>query len=213
MAVIVVLWRIWKSRNWVVFEGKQFGFESLMRQFHQQCDEWERAQAIPSPPLAVTVPQHLPVPQEGSGVVCRWDGATRTVSHAAGGMVVLCSGDGVLLAKGIQFLSIEDPVVAEVLALREAVRWCIARGFGEVCFEGDAKVIIDKVRRREAEDSRMGAVLSEVVQLFVAHPGLSIRFVGRRSNRVAHLVARKAISLYPTACSVFDFQACLLSRM
>ncbi|CAL1401360.1 unnamed protein product [Linum trigynum] len=42
MAVVAVLWRIWRSRNWVVFEGKQFGFPALMRQFHQQYEEWVR---------------------------------------------------------------------------------------------------------------------------------------------------------------------------
>ncbi|CAL1362297.1 unnamed protein product [Linum trigynum] len=34
MVVAAVLWRIWRSRNWVVFEGKQFGFPALMRQYH-----------------------------------------------------------------------------------------------------------------------------------------------------------------------------------
>ncbi|CAL1377510.1 unnamed protein product [Linum trigynum] len=40
MSVVAVLWRIWRSRNWVVFEGKQFGIPALMRQFHQQVQEW-----------------------------------------------------------------------------------------------------------------------------------------------------------------------------
>ncbi|CAL1412455.1 unnamed protein product [Linum trigynum] len=162
--------------------------------------------------VVVSALQSLPAPQAESGVVCRWDGATRTGSHSAGGMVLSSEG-GILRAKGVQFPIIEDPVVAEVLALREAVQWCLAQGYSVVRFEGDAKVIIDKIRCLEAEDSRMGAVLSEVVQLFVLHHGVSIRFVGRRSNRVAHLVARKALSLYPAACRVFDFLARLNSRM
>ncbi|CAL1397909.1 unnamed protein product [Linum trigynum] len=40
MAVVAILWRIWRSRNWVVFEGKQFGIPALMRQFYQQYEEW-----------------------------------------------------------------------------------------------------------------------------------------------------------------------------
>ncbi|CAL1395838.1 unnamed protein product [Linum trigynum] len=31
MAVVAILWRIWRSRNWVVFEGKQFEIPALMR--------------------------------------------------------------------------------------------------------------------------------------------------------------------------------------
>ncbi|CAL1409387.1 unnamed protein product [Linum trigynum] len=169
MAVIAVLWRIWKSRNWVVFEGKQFAFVALVRQFQQQVDEWMRVPGDPSPGRVVRVWQ-APVPQEEVGVVCRWDGATRTGSHSAGGMVLSVDG-GILRATGIQFPVIEDPVVAEVLALREAVRWCLIQGYSVVRFEGDAKVIIDKIQDRVDEDSRMGAVLSEVVQCFVSIRG------------------------------------------
>ncbi|CAL1372690.1 unnamed protein product [Linum trigynum] len=40
VALAAVLWRIGRSRNWVVFDGKQFGIPALMRQFHQQYEEW-----------------------------------------------------------------------------------------------------------------------------------------------------------------------------
>ncbi|CAL1383715.1 unnamed protein product [Linum trigynum] len=30
MSVVAVFWRIWHSRNWVVFDGKQFGIPALM---------------------------------------------------------------------------------------------------------------------------------------------------------------------------------------
>ncbi|CAL1391415.1 unnamed protein product [Linum trigynum] len=156
--------------------------------------------------------QSHPAPQGDAGLVCRWNGATKSGSHSAGGMVLSSEG-GVLRAAGVQFSVIDDPVIAELLALREAVKWCLAQGFSMIRFEGDAKVIIDKIRRREVDDSRMGAVLSEVVQICALHPGLSIRFVGRRSNKVAHLVGRKALLMYPAACRAVDFRAWLSFRM
>ncbi|CAL1400065.1 unnamed protein product [Linum trigynum] len=212
MAVVVMLWRIWKSRNWVVFEGKQFGFSALMRQFHQQCEEWERVSAgrVEQGPRPILHPPGL---AWGSSMVCMRDGATRAGSHSAGGMVLLDPHREVLRAQGVQFGAIDDPWVVEALVLREAILWCVANGFQEVRFEGDAKVIIEKINQAETRDSRIGMILEEIRHCMVHNSGFSVRFVGRRNNRVAHAVARKALALYPSTCRSFNFQAWLISRM
>ncbi|CAL1372026.1 unnamed protein product [Linum trigynum] len=209
MAVTAVLWRIWRSRNWVVFDGKQFGFPALMRQYHQQYQEWIS--------LPVSRSQGGAVPQAGEvphcPLSCLWDGATRATSHSARGMVVQDHLGGILIARGFQFAGIEDPLVAEALALREAILWCRDSGLGEVRFEGDAKVLIEKINQANPRDNRVGALLEEIIGIFGSMGGFSIRFVGQRSNRAAHLVARKALQLYPTTSRSFNFLAWLQSRM
>ncbi|CAL1412340.1 unnamed protein product [Linum trigynum] len=211
MAVVAVLWRIWCSRNWVVFEGKQFGFPALMCQFHQQYEEWVGlpVEKAPQPSVLLGDNMGLDVPR---GVVCMWGGAVRPGSHLAGGIVLLSTDRELLLVKGVQFHLLEDPMAVELLVLREAFLWCLGNGFTNVQFEGDAKVIIDKINQGEARDNRVGDVLEEVLHYFRIHTGLRIRFVGRRSNRVAHLVARKALSLNPIMSRFFDYQAWLNSR-
>ncbi|CAL1356401.1 unnamed protein product [Linum trigynum] len=87
MAIVALLWSIWRSRNWVVFEGKQFGFPALMRQFHQQYQEWISLSLGRCQRLAIPLPQSLGVAKNGS--------------HSAGGMVILSRGGAVLLARGI----------------------------------------------------------------------------------------------------------------
>ncbi|CAL1395371.1 unnamed protein product [Linum trigynum] len=217
MAVVAVLWRIWRSRNWVVFEGKQFGFPALLRQFHQQYEEWVRL-PLDKGPLVVTqmgAPAggpHLHPTGEDS-VICMWDSAVRQGSHSAGGVVLLTPTREVWMAKGFQFPCIDDPMVVELLVLREAMWWCLEAGLSGVRFEGDAKVLIDKINQKDARDDRVGAVLEELLQICSSSPGFRVRFVGRRSNRVAHLVACKALSLYPTGSRFFDFQAWLNSRL
>ncbi|CAL1401701.1 unnamed protein product [Linum trigynum] len=176
-----------------------------MRQYNQQVDEWLRVPVEQDTPFSGPV---LPPSGTASGspVICMWDGATQHGSHSARGVVLMTRGRDTLMARGGQFPCIDDPVVVEVLALREAVWWCLENGFTEVCFEGDAKVIIDKIIRAEIGDTRMGAILEEIVSCFALHPGFSVWFVGRRNNRVAHMVARQALSLSPTAGRLFDFQ-------
>ncbi|CAL1377911.1 unnamed protein product [Linum trigynum] len=212
LAIFAVIWRIWKSHNWVVFEGKQFCLLALMRQYTQQIEEWARL-PIEDSPRSPDVGALEPTPKGSFEVICGWDWATRRDSHSAGGMVPMTPSRDVLRASGVQFPVISDPAIVELLALHEAILWCLGQGFASVRFEGDAKVFIDQIRNGDPRDSRMGAVLEEVVNLFDSNPGLSIRFVGRSNNRVAHLVARKALSLYPTMSRVFNFQAWLLSRM
>ncbi|CAL1396769.1 unnamed protein product [Linum trigynum] len=145
--------------------------------------------------------------EDDSRFICMWDGASRNGSHSAGGMVLFDPARSRILAKGVQFPQIDEPKMMELLVLREAVAWCVECGLSEVRFEGDAKVLIDKINQADIRDSRLGAVLEEIDQSLCVHSGFSVRFVGRENNRVAHSVARKALSLYPTVCRFFDFRA------
>ncbi|CAL1375500.1 unnamed protein product [Linum trigynum] len=212
MAVVAILWRIWRSQNWVVFEGNQFGIPALMRQFHQQYEEWVSLSTGPVPTSIMPARVSLN-PAGDNRVVCLWDGATKRGSHSAGGMVLLNPDRAILLAKGVQFQSMDDPMIVELLVLREAIVWCLELGFSDVRFEGDAKVLIDKVNKEDTRDNRVGAVLEEIMYYVHAHAGLAVLFVGRSNNRVAHLVARKALSLYLAISRHFDFQTWLISRM
>ncbi|CAL1413585.1 unnamed protein product [Linum trigynum] len=204
MAIFAVLWRIWKARNWVVFEGKQFSLPALLRQFTQQVEEWARLPVEDRFPTPVVVEQG-PGMVGSAAFVCTWDGATRRGSHSAGGMVLMTASSAVLRVAGVQFPAIDDHATVELIALREALLWCLGQGLASVRFEGDAKVVIDKIRRRDSRDSRLGAILEEVIKIFDSSPGFSVRFVGRHRNRVAHLVARKALALYPIMSRAFNF--------
>ncbi|CAL1397696.1 unnamed protein product [Linum trigynum] len=181
-----------------------------MRQFTQQYEEWVR---LPMDKVSQPAQTHQPGQVVQAGVICTWDGATRSGSHSAGGLVLLTPSRDVLMAKGVQFSIIDDPMMVELLVLREGIIWCLERGFTDVQFEGDAKVVIDKILQADTRDNRVGAILEEVVLGLSSNPGFSVRFVGRSSNRITHLVARKALSLYPTTSRLFDFQSWLISRM
>ncbi|CAL1362041.1 unnamed protein product [Linum trigynum] len=177
-----------------------------MRQFHQQYEEWVGLPVDQQPRMSSRV-VHTGTRVDDSRLVCMWDGATRRRSHSAGGMVLYGPGRTVIRAKGVQFARLDEPMVVELLVLREAITWCLEWGLADVRFEGDAKVIIDKINQADSRDNHLGAVLEEICQYFAAHPGFSVRFVGRDNNWVAHSVARKALSLYPNGNRLFDFRA------
>ncbi|CAL1387379.1 unnamed protein product [Linum trigynum] len=126
-----------------------------MRQFHQQYEEWVGPPVDPPPRIACPVVQ--PETQVvDSRLVCMWDGATRRGSHSAGGMVLVDPGWTLLRAKGVRFTQIDEPLVVELLVLREGIIWCLECGLCEVRFEGDAKVIIDKINQADTSVSHLG---------------------------------------------------------
>ncbi|CAL1397657.1 unnamed protein product [Linum trigynum] len=184
-----------------------------MRQFNQQYQEWINLpgdRPHPRPPASSSSP--LGTTNAGS-FICQWDGATRRGSHSAGGMVIRSSAGLVVGARGVQFGIIDDPLVVEMLTLRDAIHWCTEEGLTDVRFEGDAQVIVEKLTSSEVRDSRIGALLEEVLHCLSNQQGFSVQFVGRHNNRVAHLVARNTLLLYPSASRFFDFVAWLNSRM
>ncbi|CAL1374106.1 unnamed protein product [Linum trigynum] len=142
-----------------------------MRQFHQQCEEWERLLVDCATP-SLTPILHPTGLAEAPTIVCMWDGATRAGSHLADGMVLFGPHREILLDQGTQFRSIDDPLVVESLALREAIFWCVAHGFLDVKFEGDAKVIIDKINRADTRDSRLGLFWKKLCSVSILTLGL-----------------------------------------
>ncbi|CAL1396592.1 unnamed protein product [Linum trigynum] len=125
-----------------------------MRQYGQQIEEWARL-PVEDIPLNPVVGDHEPILVGSFEFVCGWDGATRRGSHSASGMVLMTPSRVVLRASGIQIPVIDDPAMVELTALREAILLCLGQGFASVRFEGDAKVVIDKIRRGDSRDSRM----------------------------------------------------------
>ncbi|CAL1406331.1 unnamed protein product [Linum trigynum] len=154
MALVVLLWRIWKSRNWAAFEGKQFLIPQLMRQYHQQLHKWV---SIPDDRLVQDqVPLQRNLGEVGPSIVCIWDGAVCVGSHSAGGLILKDDGGSVVLARDMVFKNIVEPLLVETIVLREATQWCQDLGIAQVLFERDAKVLIDKINAAYAQDSRVG---------------------------------------------------------
>ncbi|CAL1409895.1 unnamed protein product [Linum trigynum] len=104
-----------------------------MRQFNQQYEEWVGLTADQAPRAQIPIMQSTA--QVGdSHLVCMWDRATKGGSHSAGGMVLFDTARTFLLARGVQFSQMDDPVVVELLVLRNAIIWCVEQGLSEVRF-------------------------------------------------------------------------------
>ncbi|CAL1377793.1 unnamed protein product [Linum trigynum] len=210
--LVALLWRIWKSRNWVVFDHVQYAIPRLVRQYESQVREWL---AVVQPAQRQQESGRLGGEMTGGGwprqvpdviqYSCFVDGAVAPGSHGAGGLVVRDAMGSVCFVKGFSYAGLVDPFLVELIAFRDAIQWCSMKGLTEVKFYGDAKVVIDKIQRSDTRDLRGGRILEEIGGIRRRFASFDIAFVGRSNNRVAHEVARKTLSLLPASVESFDF--------
>lgn len=92
--------------------------------------------------------------------------------HAAGG-----SGTGLC----------HSTAAGEACAIRDAILACINLGFHNVIIESDAKLIIQMIRKELPTDYSLECILGNIETLARS---LTFEFVPRKSNLVAHSVAK-----------------------
>ncbi|XP_041001630.1 uncharacterized protein LOC121247328 [Juglans microcarpa x Juglans regia] len=81
---------------------------------------------------------------------------------------------------------ISSAAQAESVALLRAMDLCTELGFNQVCFEGDAKAIMDAVNSKGEDNSWIGQMIEDMQLLIRRNQAWSLRFVQRTVNRVAH---------------------------
>ncbi|XP_042942801.1 uncharacterized protein LOC122276986 [Carya illinoinensis] len=83
--------------------------------------------------------------------------------------------------------------VAECTALWEAMALCEDLGLRGVMFEGDAKCVIDAVKKYEEDDSKFGHLVEGLQQKLKTYNRWEVGFVHRMGNEVAHQLAKMAM--------------------
>ncbi|CAL1414284.1 unnamed protein product [Linum trigynum] len=101
-----MLWQIWKSHNWVVFEGVQYQIDILIRQFEVQVRE-RVAGTDPRRLNGEVQDDRLSIINnnvaQGMNWVCYFDGAMGHGSHSAIS-IVLRGMDGVVVSAKRSFI-------------------------------------------------------------------------------------------------------------
>jgi ribonuclease HI len=85
-------------------------------------------------------------------------------------------------------------IEGEALAIREAMCEIIQRGFTQVIFESDSKVVVDAIHSRNVGVSEFCSIISSIQSLLLLYPNFEVKFVKRQANSVAHTLARAAYS-------------------
>ncbi|CAN1126729.1 Putative ribonuclease H protein At1g65750 [Linum perenne] len=203
-------WRIWKSRNNVVFEHTQTSLTKLKFQFLAHFAELDLVKKKPQNPLPCTLfKQPSPsvwFPPRILRIKCNVDGAVRKGLGGAIGLITRDSFSSILCAGGRSFSKIEDPFSLELLAIREAIYWCLWSGCLLTDIESDSESVIHRLQNCDELHPSVGAIISETRFLLRAHSSIKISHINRKANSAAHAIARNALSLLPANTEFQDMR-------
>ncbi|RID59154.1 hypothetical protein BRARA_F02401, partial [Brassica rapa] len=139
---ISILWRIWKSRNTLIFQQRNIQWWRALEQAKTDAQEWSKARSAVPPQqnnnrgLSDTIrASRWRRPRQGWSK-CNFDASfnptTSQSGHAKGSLVT-------------------SPLEAEYNALIVAMQQCWIRGYAKVIFEGDNKKMIDNLQSRKLQ--------------------------------------------------------------
>jgi ribonuclease HI len=136
------------------------------------------------------------VPSIEGWVKVNSDGAVDSNKGVAGAGMVIRDHIGQFLAGGCwQYGVIQDPLIIEMLACRDAVQVAKVHGFSHVILETDSQVVVSMWNRTDSNKSVGYHIIGEIKEVVGSFQGFNLLFARREANSVAHLCAREALSL------------------
>ncbi|KAM1255800.1 hypothetical protein ACFX2G_030595 [Malus domestica] len=194
------LWRLWKNKNAVVFQGMHRQPLEVLDLWRKNIKEFREASANVDGIVEAKVDgnhsatvrniPHWQRPKYGT-IKINTDAAWCKKTHRAGvgwvgrdfaGVLQAAGGSGTMLC--------QSAAVAEAIAIRTALSACINHRFNHVIVESDALMIIQMIRKKVSADCNLDCVLGDIEILTRKLTSVTFAFVPRESNQAAHLVAK-----------------------
>ncbi|XP_041011325.1 uncharacterized protein LOC121255104 [Juglans microcarpa x Juglans regia] len=111
-----------------------------------------------------------------------------------GGGVVIRDSDGRVQAVLTFYKDhVSSALQAKSADLLEAMELCSELGFNQVCFEGDAKIVVDAVNSKRLDNSWLGQWTKDMQQIMKYNQAWRLNFAYRSANKAAHTAAKLAI--------------------
>ncbi|KAF5476475.1 hypothetical protein F2P56_003227 [Juglans regia] len=154
---VAIMYSIWTRRNIGEFDSKFSSPNSVMKRarvclydFHDARNEGKSARRK----LEQTEQSRKWQTPEGLCVKVNFDAALDLKVQKMGVGVVMKDGRGdVLTSLSAPTMYVTSPFVVECKALRRALKLCKELGCYNVCFEGDAKRVVDTMNKEVEDDS------------------------------------------------------------
>ncbi|XP_070667372.1 uncharacterized protein [Malus domestica] len=194
------LWRLWKSRNEIVFNGIYHQPLEVLEMWRKNTSEYREALAWDSLEdcTSITKPN-----QEMQSSSKQWQkpsfGTIKINTDAAWCKHTMRSGmgwlgrdfAGVLQAAGGSGVGYcHSAAAAKASTIREALKMCIDHEFQQMVIEFDAKAIILMLRKEVAPDFSIECILGDIEVMARRLKVVAFNYVPRECNRSAHSVAK-----------------------
>ncbi|KAM1658248.1 hypothetical protein FF1_046366 [Malus domestica] len=194
------LWRLWKNKNDVVFNGVHRHPLELLEAWSRNISEYR--DAMLSEPAGKQPGCRSKIASLDRGA-CRWEkpafGILKVNTDASWCKNTLRTGVGWVCrdfagllhgAGGSGVALCHSAAAGEAAAIRTALLACIDYGYDNVVIESDAKVIIQMIRHEMDHDFSLECILGDIEVLARRLRSVSFSYVAREGNAAAHSVAK-----------------------
>ncbi|XP_060965698.1 uncharacterized protein LOC133034601 [Cannabis sativa] len=192
----MTLWAVWKMRNEVVWNSISPSSEEVIHVANVNFSDWCKAQQFEKE----TLPMHTSVvrekwcPPNFPCIKVNVDGAIFAPEGRFGvGMVARCAAGMVLQAKSVLKTGLLQPHGVEALGFKEALSWIKSNGWVGVILESDCLRVISDIQSNKSMVSPYSHIILECKALCAEIGNISLSFVKRSANRVAHCLARSSL--------------------
>lgn len=185
-----ILWCLWKARNKFVFEGFSASPEDTLSMAINLAREWSANAKAEAGKVSRRGLEY--VLEQNVAVVMRSDAAWSATSRVAGlGWSLTSSQQSRTFQQRLEFVS--SPLMAEGLALREAVLTCQRLGLRSVRFESDSTTLI-KCLNSVLEVAELHSISSDVSAMAAEFfSNVSFVWISREKNSIADGLAKNAL--------------------
>lgn len=200
--IFMLAWSIWKNRNEIVWKQKGKDYEEIVKSGVQVLNNWESAQDKSFDPSIGFLTQsdgdvHWRQPQQGA-VKVNIDAAIFTESSYYSYAMVARDHTGTLVAAQSSCKQgVLNPDLAETIGIREALSWVKSKDWQLVDVETDCIGAVQAIRCSSINFSYLGRVVDDCRRLIadLRLRNVTLKFVRRSANKVAHFLARYSSSL------------------
>ncbi|GMI83380.1 hypothetical protein like AT3G09510 [Hibiscus trionum] len=105
---------------------------------------------------------------------------------------------------------IQNPFAAEALAAVHGLQFALDMGFSQIILEGDARTVIEKLRRPEQDFSHLSALISNGKFLMNQFYKCELSFTHRNGNKAAYVLAKIGLSAHQDTVWVEDAPTAVL---
>lgn len=192
-----ICWTIWLSRNQLIFENRKFTAKEACLKAIKLAREWQEAQVQELGPSSETSNSHgIPPPptlQRKDGLCVYTDAAWKEGSNKAGLGWIFTDPTGNNQMSGSKLeLFVSSPLMAEGLAIREALFQARSRNISTLIVRSDAQTLVRAINDRKPLKELFG-IISDILSLSLEFSVISFVFIPRSNNNAADALAKGAL--------------------
>ncbi|KAF3488388.1 hypothetical protein F2Q69_00056334 [Brassica cretica] len=187
-----ILWGIWTSRNLILFENKSVTARSMVVNAVVAAREWLLAQVVNTTKSSPTQTGNETPPTNPDVIYCNTDAAWSVSRRAGLGWCFKNAAHGVYSEGSRAIDHISSPLMAEALAMREAMQEAKRTSLLNVWFRTDSQELARAINSKSYPVEIFG-VLMDIELLSSSFSFVFISFIGREHDDVVYSLAKPAL--------------------